>query len=385
MRKAMIVVLAIPLAACNARGLRSTDTDTYTVDWQDAAAQSAFDGPAPADANSDGNAPSRTFAPLSHASSVASDGMSLYWVAGNNQILRQSVAGGTATVIASDACSATESIALDDGFVYWSHGYTSASCPAAVMRTPKEGGATTTLATGLIFPGNGGLVLDDKSVYMVAVASVPPNSAGSGRASVYSVPKTGGTATAIAGTAGAIGAPAVDGKNVYWIASDSPLIGSAISTSVMRTSIGDSSSVTLATVPRNVTTLFFFGDRIYWAASGYHGVEYLCIDCDSPATVQSLGNRESTPVSEVTLATGAFVIDAVADAADLWLSIEGTRSGQGVDYPPNDDYTGTLQRAPKDGTSSVALGGLPFTNRLAIDDQRVFAFGGDGAPVSVAR
>ena len=95
-----------------------------------------------------------------------------------------------------------------------SHGYSSASCPAGVSRIPKDGGPVTVLATDFVFPDWGGIILDDVAVYFVGI----PSGAGDrSTAAVYAVPKVGGTARQIAGPI-ARGAPAVDGKNVYWLA-----------------------------------------------------------------------------------------------------------------------------------------------------------------------
>jgi hypothetical protein len=334
------------------------------------------------DAGSDAESTRHPFAegaPLSHASGIAADDTDVYWVSADG-IQRQSKLGGAVQTLGTAPCGAT-SLALDDTYVYSSHGYTSASCPAGVSRMPKDGGPVTPLATDFIFPDWGGIVLDDVSVYFIGMRSGSDRSA----AAVYAVPKVGGTAREIAGPV-ARGAPAVDGKKVYWLAvpGDPPDPTTPVPTSIMQTPRDGGPSRTLATLSRSIATLVFLGDRIHWVASGYHGIEYMCVDCSSPAEVQSMGPGDSKPVTDVTLDPGMFIDDAVVDATGLWLSLEGTRSGQGRDYPPNDDHTGSLIHVSADGTRRTVLGALPFRKVLAIDDDHVFV-SGDAAPASVAK
>jgi hypothetical protein len=334
------------------------------------------------DAGSDAESTRHLFAegaPLSHASGIAADDTDVYWVSGG-AIQRESKLGGAVETLGTVPCGAT-ALALDDTYVYSSHGYSSASCPAGVSRMPKDGGPVTLLATDFVFPDSGGIVLDDVSVYFVGMRSGGDRST----AAVYAVPKAGGTAREVAGPV-ARGAPAVDGKNVYWLAvpGDPPDPTTPVAVSIMQTARDGGPSRTVATLSRSIATIFFLDDRIYWVASGYHGVEYMCVDCSSPAEVQSMGPRDSKPVTDVTLDPGMFIDDAVVDATGLWLSLEGTRSGQGVDYPPNDDHTGSLIHVSADGTRRTVRGGLPFRKSLAVDDDHVFV-SGDTAPVSVAK
>jgi hypothetical protein len=334
------------------------------------------------DAGSDAESTRHPFAegaPLSHASGIAADDTDVYWVSADG-IQRQSKLGGAVQTLGTVPCGATQ-LALDETYVYSSHGYESASCPAGVSRMPKDGGPVTLLATDFVFPDVGGIVLDDVAVYFVGIRSGGDRST----AAVYAVPKGGGTVLEIAGPV-ARGAPAVDGKNVYWLAvqGDPPDPTTPVPTSIMQTPRDGGPSRILATLSRSIATLMFLGDRIYWVASGYHGVEYMCVDCSSPAEVQSMGPGDSKPTIDVTLGPGMFIADAVVDDTGLWLSIEGTRSGQGVDYPPNDDHTGSLIHVGADGTRRTVLGALPFRNALAIDNDHVF-LSEDAGPVPVAK
>lgn len=238
----------------------------------------------------------------------------------------------------------------------------------------------TTLTTGFAFPGRGGIVLDGQNVYFIGGLF----GSGPGSTSVYALPKSGGAAKAIAGSAGATGDPAADGQNVYWVTSSGDAITGGWSTSMMRASAAGGSSGSIATIARNITALFFYGDRLYWAASGFHGVEYLCVDCNAAAQIQSIGRGDSAPTTEVMLARGQFIRDAAIDESGLWLAIEGTRSGQGVDYPPNDDHTGLLLHVPRGGAPSSFVQGLPFAVDLAIDPSHVFALG-DSGPIAAAK
>ena len=325
-------------------------------------------------------------APLSHASSIAVDDSNVYWVWGDGTIQRQSKGGGALTVLGVDPCRTADSVAVDDKYVYWSHGYTGRSCPATVSRMPKQGGAGTVLATNFVFPDRGRIVVDDRAVYFIAISTDATPIDGSIRsaAKVWSVPKDGGAPVAIAGPI-AGGQPATDGQNVYWLSvpGDPPSPDTPVPVTIMRTPREGGASSRLATLARNITALAFFDDRIYWVASGSHGVGLSCIDCVAPAEVQSMGGTDATPVTEVTMPAGALVHDLVIDPSALWLSLEGTRSGIGVDVPPSDDHTGSVIRILRHGGSSTALSRLPFWTDLAIDDTHIFALGDTGPVVGL--
>ena len=324
-------------------------------------------------------------APLSHASSIAVDDTDVYWVSGDGTIQRQSKSGGGVTVLGVDACRTADSVAVDDAYVYWSHGYTGRSCPATVSRMPKPGGPVTVVAANFVFPDHGRIVVDDRAVYFVAISTDATPIDGSIRsaAKVWSVPKDGGTPVAIGGPI-ARGQPATDGRDVYWLSvpGDPPNPETPVPVTIMRTPRSGGASSPLATVSRNVTALAFFDDRVYWAASGAHDVEFFCMDCATPAEVQSMGPTDTTPITEVTMSTGALIHDLVVDPGGLWLSLEGTRSGTGVDYPPNDDHTGSVMHVLRHGSGqSTALSRLPFWSDLAIDETRIFALGDTGPVV----
>jgi hypothetical protein len=146
----------------------------------------------------------------------------------------------------------------------------------------------------------------------------------------------------------------------------------------------DGTTTSLATVSGNVARLAFFGNRIYWVVSGFHDAEYFCMGCDTPATVQSKGPGDLVPATQVTLAPGVLIHDAIVDPTGLWVSLEGTRSGAGVDYPPNDDQTGALVHVPTGRSPVPTLSGLPFTSDLTADDTTIFATG-DTKPQPVAK
>jgi hypothetical protein len=199
-------------------------------------------------------------------------------------------------------------VALDDTYVYWSHGYTGRSCPATVSRMSKQGGPATVLATNFVFPDRGRIVVDDQAVYFVAISNDATPVDGSIRSSarVWSVPKGGGAPVAVASPI-ARGEPAVDGRNVYWLSvpSDPPTPETPVPVTIMRTPRDGGGSSPLATLSRNITALAFFDDRIYWAASGSHGVEFFCMDCAPPAELQSMGPGDAIPVTEVTMPSGS--------------------------------------------------------------------------------
>ena len=225
-------------------------------------------------------------------------------------------------------------------------------------------------------------------MYFVAVALTAselvsgPDGSGNKRSTVYSVAKSGGTPVPIAGPI-AGGDPAVDGRSVYWVSVPDGQGYYSTSTSIMRTD-RDGTTTRLAAVTGYVERLAFFENRLYWVASGFHGAEYICVACDTPSIVQSKGSGDLAPMTEVTLAAGALIHDAIIDPTGLWLSLEGTRSGVGVDYPPNDDHTGALVHVPAGGAPATVLTGLPFTSDLSADDTTVFATG-DTTPQLVAK
>jgi hypothetical protein len=324
-------------------------------------------------------------APLSHASSIAGDATDVYWTDGTT-IHRLNKSSGAATPFVTEPCGGVSAVAVDSDHVYWSHGYTSTTCTASISRTPKNGGPIEVLVTGLIFNDWGGIVLDDAAVYFVAVElASSPGGSGRARSRVYSVAKSGGTPVAIGGPI-AVGYPVVDGQGtVYWLSllSDAASAPTQSKISIQRTD-RNGTTASLATVTGNVAALAFFGDRIYWVESGYHGVEYFCIACDVPAVIRSMGSRDRAPVTEATPPPQALIHDAIVDSSGLWFTLEGTRSGMGVDYPPNDDHTGALVHVPNGGSATTALTDLPFLSALAADDSAVFATG-DSAPQVVAK
>jgi hypothetical protein len=328
-------------------------------------------------------------APLSHASSIA-DATDAYWVSSGTTIQRQSKSGGAVSVFLTEPCGGVGAVAADDGYVYWSHGYTSLTCTASVSRMPKGGGPIEVLATGLIFNERGGIVLDDQAVYLVAVAltaaELVSGSDGSGdtRSKVYSVAKSGGTPVPIAGPI-ARGDAAVDGQGrVYWLSLlGEPTPETLSTTSIMRTD-RDGTTTSLATVTGHVATLAFFGNRIYWVVSGYH-LNNICMECDTPTIVQSMGPGDLAPVTVVTLAAGSLIHDAIVDPNGLWLSLEGTRSGLDFEGIPRiDDHTGVLLHVPSGGSPAAVLTDLPSWSDLTADDTTVFATG-DTAPLLVAK
>lgn len=55
----------------------------------------------------------------------------------------------------------------------------------------------------------------------------------------------------------------------------------------------------------------------------------------------------------------------------------------GVDFPPNDDHTGSVIRFFRHGGPTTALSRLPFLTDLAIDDAHIFALGDTGPVVGL--
>lgn len=328
-------------------------------------------------------------APLSHASSIAVDATDAYWVSSVTTIQRQSKSGGAVSVFVTEPCGGVGAVAVDDGYVYWSHGYTSTSCTASVSRMPKGGGPVEVLATGLIFEGEGGIVLDDQAVYVVATALTAselmsvPSGLEHARSTVYSVAKSGGTPIPVAGP-NVSGDPAVDGQGgVYSLSVPGDQPASPATTSIMRTD-SEGTTKSLATVNGNVARLAFFGNRIYWVVSGYH-LNNICMECDTPTIVQSMGPGDLAPVTVVTLAAGSLIHDAIVDPGGLWLDLEGTRSGLDFEGIPRiDDHTGVLLHVPSGGSPAAVLTDLPSSSDLTADDTTVFATG-DTAPLLVAK
>jgi hypothetical protein len=134
-----------------------------------------------------------------------------------------------------------------------------------------------------------------------------------------------------------------------------------------------------------VTGLTWSGGRLYASISGKHGVEYFCQGCDRPASVVSIAPGEAATRTELVLPAGQLIDDLVVDDASVWMAIEGTMSGMGVDSPTTDDHTGTILRAPRgSSTSSVVAKGIQFVTFLTMDDARVF-YSSDGKVVPIAK
>jgi len=114
-------------------------------------------------------------------------------------------------------------------------------------------------------------------------------------------------------------------------------------------------------------------------------VEYFCIDCDRPAQILSMRPGDASPTVETTLAAKQFISDFVLDASAIWFQLEGTRSGTGIDYPPNDDLTGATVRVAHDGTQTIVKSGLPFSSTLTSDATNVYTYDATGGVIAIAK
>jgi hypothetical protein len=188
---------------------------------------------------------------------IAANATSVYWTSGD-AVKSMPVGGGPVTVIATGQDGAA-SVVLDATSVYWGN-----SRDGRVMKAPLGGGAATTLfapgATGVTSIQH--VTVDAESVYWSADVDIgAPSVVGA----VMKAPIDGGAPTTLATGLFIVGTVAVDAENVYWTDIATPLAdGTQDPGKVQKQRIdGSSGTVTIATplLPRVVAV---DATTVYW-------------------------------------------------------------------------------------------------------------------------
>jgi hypothetical protein len=148
---------------------------------------------------------------FSPGSSIAVDGGDVYWIADTEEskgrqsaLMRLEKNGGKPALIASSTTARLQGLALDETSVYWTVG-------GAVLRSPKSGGAATTVASGLA--GADAVAVDDTNVY-VTLAGTESKQFADG--SLVVVPKKGGAPRVRVADSPRAANVLIDEKSVYW-------------------------------------------------------------------------------------------------------------------------------------------------------------------------
>ncbi len=198
---------------------------------------------------------------------VALGATTVYWTVSHDfandggfqtSILGTPRGGGPTTVLLAGQ-QVTTGLALDDTSIYWGNGGPAGE--SAVMKMPLNGGAATTLASGLTLPAYGGgggeqqtIAVDSTSVYWASTGSI------------MKVPLSCGMPESLA-PAGEVGAIAVAATGVYWTQLDSPDVGPA---SVRTMPFGGSEVSTIASYPGDLTggvPIAVDATNVYWPIS----------------------------------------------------------------------------------------------------------------------
>jgi hypothetical protein len=168
--------------------------------------------------------------------------------------------GSGACVCSLASNQATTGIAVDGANVYWSVCRTVGSTLGAVMTVPKAGGTPTALASGVICPRS--LAVDATNVYWTSSDSA--TAAGQ----VMKVPIAGGAPGVLASGLSRPGfGIAVDATNVYWTNSGYYTTSFADGT-VMTVPIAGGAPTTLASGQNQPAGIAVDATSVYWANLG---------------------------------------------------------------------------------------------------------------------
>jgi hypothetical protein len=135
---------------------------------------------------------------------LAVDSTSVYWscFAGSCPVLKTPLDGGTSTTLATG--HVVFGVAVDATDVYWAEGNN-----GTIMKVPVGGGQATTVACGLGGPDK--IAIDNSNIYVTAGVA-----AGAGAGAIVKVAKDGSAVTFLAtGLTGPSGI-AIDSTSVYW-------------------------------------------------------------------------------------------------------------------------------------------------------------------------
>jgi hypothetical protein len=196
--------------------------------------------------------------------SIAIDEANIYWSAGAS-VLSAPKCGGAPFTVATSSLGTPTTLAVDGANVYWTDiaRLEDGDVGELVMSVHKGGGTVLTLTAQSAFvSGNTivlptGLVVDDTDVYVTACASNSPSPN-----TVLRVPKGGGATVTLASTLRCPVAIAIDAANVYWADDNAPVLPDG---AIMRVPKAGGLPVTLAALPESPAGMVAVdGENVYW-------------------------------------------------------------------------------------------------------------------------
>lgn len=228
----------------------------------------------------------------------------------------------------------TVGIAVDATHVY----FTSPNL-GTVLKVPKGGGATTTLASAISGPT--GIAVDSTSVYWAA------NTGGN----VYKAPLGGGNSTVLANAQGGPLSIAVDATNVYWTNANG-------AGTVMKIPIGGGTPTVLASGQPTPLGIAIDADYVYWV-NGFFG--------SNNATVNKVPIGGGLPI---TLASGQTRPTGIAvDSTSVYWN---TVVGNGADSLLKCPLAGCPGNIPTILASSQQIGHMSNLILIAVDATNVY-------------
>ena len=185
--------------------------------------------------------------------------VSSYGAGGDARVLQVPFSGGASITLASGLMQA-QGLAVTDQAVYFATIYDAptdagVSSGGAIVKVPIGGGAVTTLASAQAFPSD--LAADSTTLYWSNSGQCTGPTSCTG--TVVGMPLTGGTVTTLASGLSAPQSIALDASNVYWGASGGK---------VMKVPKSGGTPTELAFYQTSVRGLVVEGSSVYWAMSG---------------------------------------------------------------------------------------------------------------------
>lgn len=197
----------------------------------------------------------------------------VYWSDDSGKVSKVSIAGGTATVLATGQ-SVPQGIAVDGTSVYWANEGTGigpdggTEWNGSIMKVPVDGGTPTTLASG---QSPVGIAVDKARVYW----------ANSGQGTIMSLPIEGGTPTVLASGQSNPYGIAVDANNVYWTNSGD--------STVMREALEGGALTMLSSMAEEPARIALDANNVYWTSLAEGGV--MKVPIAGGATAHLIGGK----------------------------------------------------------------------------------------------
>jgi hypothetical protein len=291
---------------------------------------------------------------------IAVDDANVYWIEQpgwwpmfpgtiDGRVMKVPVNGGTPTLLASGQ-DFPSSIRVNATGVYWTTWYPGCEEPyvpgsASVMRAPPDGSKTgTVISAG--FPGSystfvrhfGDIAVDPVSVYWASKSDARGDSL---NGSILRVSLLDGSSTTLATEQWRPYQIAVDGSSVYWVnAGSAKLTGGG--TSLMRMPLGGGAITTLDASASGRGGIVLSGTHVYWT-SGDGTVMRMPLEGGAPVT---LASGQPDPA------------DIAVDAASVYWTNRGD---------------GTVMKSPLEGgTPTTLASGQPWPQALAVDATSVY-------------